>query len=214
MNDEQLQRMLRAADVEAGDPSLPDLDAGRLTKVLAQRHRRRIAARATIVVVALACGAWWAADAWQGQGRRAPAVADRDDSPRGPARVASDRQVDAELAPADVARLQAELAELRRQAEYHESIVRRMNLERQLDRQRAELRQLAGRMDADWEMQREIERTAVILLTSADWLAESDGPSAAAAEYRNVAEQFPNTRWAELAQIRINDLNDLERGEM
>ncbi|MEX0937096.1 MAG: hypothetical protein WDZ59_04490 [Pirellulales bacterium] len=213
MDDEQLQKILRNADAEVGDSAVPDLDAARLTQLLAQRRRRRYVARAAIVLIAVA-GAWWTADAWQGQDRREQVVADRDHTPSRPATAVGQQHAVANDPPVDVERLTAELAELRRQAEFHEAVVRRMKLERQLNHQRAELRRLAGRMDADWEMQREIERTAVILLTSADWLAESDGPAAAAAEYRNVAEQFPNTRWAELAQIRLKNVNNLDRGEM
>ena len=71
------------------------------------------------------------------------------------------------------------------------------------ERQRQTLALAATVPDPLDAINRQRNRTALLLVSRADQLLEDDQPTAAAAEYEQAARLFPDTQWAATARDRL-----------
>jgi hypothetical protein len=113
----------------------------------------------------------------------------------------------------DVERLEAELAEIRREADWRMSLAMRMwEGERQAKRQ-AEIQRRLMKLNTGTGVEQQVEYAACSMVYQADRMSREMRLIGPAAEiYRQVSEGFPNTPWAALAKQRLADLRDGKAG--
>ncbi len=185
-DDRKLRQLLREADRDAAPP--PDGHFGARVRQLDRRRRRRqkvsIAALGLLVVGGLTFGLL----GWRSV-PTVPTIA-RDDRPG-----------------VDVAQVQAELAELQaRIARQETELAALLAAEKRasLDRRLLAARR---RISVGNDFEREVERTAIILLVGADWKIERyEMIESARSDYQQVLKSFPQTEWAKMARQRLRAL--------
>lgn len=199
MND-LLQNLLQAADAASAAPSTPDdlsSKVHRRRKVRAAKSRRL-----KIGIVAATCTAaaftiiLTLQPSPEGQGR-----------PTSPlAQIAPTESVAAERA-IDTESLRREAAAIKAEADSLEKFLAARDRQTRLAELAAEHDCLLIAASAPDPEEAALERAAARAVCQADFLLETLNDRLAAVEaYRNVAEQFPNTRWAMIAQDSVQRL--------
>lgn len=178
MSDRSLENLMRQAD-HATPPPAP-LPADLAGRVIRQARRRRAAKLGGALALALATAAG--------------AVALRQ-APTPPARIVDTRWA----APAidDVDHTEARI-------ETHLVVVEHLLAREQQRRRLALAKAIIARPDPLARLDRQVEETALIIVTRADRkLRQGDLKDSAARDYRRVIELFPRTRWATVARERL-----------
>lgn len=201
MNDATLLTLLRDADRQAGAP--PTIDAGLADRVRHRRQRqrvRRLAGATTVATVVITAAVVWTA--WPG----GPEATRQELAGTPPQPVTIAPQAPG-VDEAQIARLRAEIASLRAQAEASTAAVemlRRINRSR--ERQET-LRPVLQRVDPAIRAACEMELAAVTIVRQADRMLTEHGLVAAAAEaYERAARLFPETRAAAEAGRKLIEL--------
>jgi hypothetical protein len=200
MTEQELRQLLREADQAADPPPAmpPDL-IDQVRQTARQRRRTRMAAQwATAAVVALAVGAILLTRAGQGP----------NDKPTGET-IAAGRETEEE----EIARLRAEIAQLRQEAERRMQTVRLLEAELRHQKSLAELRRIQSGPDPLRLLDEQIERAAFTIIFQADRMYNELGlPESAVEDYRRIIELFGQTRSAEHARKRLNEIQKKSGG--
>ena len=184
METDALQRLLRAADADAGPPPrMPDGLSSRVLQRVKARRARRVLLRSAAALILLAVGAsvaFW---------------------PRGV------KSAGVELPAAQAARWQAE-------ADWRAAVARRTETFLARQSRAAALRKVAAQPDPVQAARAQVERAASILLQQGDTLSRQFGlPQQAAASYQEILRLFPKTVCAGLARERLTELKGSLGGE-
>jgi hypothetical protein len=116
----------------------------------------------------------------------------------------------ANVTPADqVQRTKEQIAELNRQAEWHDRLARRIAAH---ERRHPDPNRLLAGLDPA-RLNRDLDEAAFALVYQADRLARQPELQPAAADfYRQVASDFPDSTWAPIARERLARLIDRKEG--
>jgi hypothetical protein len=183
VNEETIKDLLRRADVAAPAPSFGPVTAAHLRRRL---HHRRIVAlgmpAAAAAVVLVGAGLWHLKT-----GTRV--------TPRAPEPIA-------------VAELESQIRELRAQSDATLKLVRevleRDRRERHLAAMEDELARIGDPMQ---EIQRQVDKTAFVMVYQADRLYKELNQTESAVEaYKEVIQLFPDNRWADVARERLSQI--------
>ena len=181
MSEERIRILLERADEAAGKPAYGYVSGAAIRRRVRQRRILRATvplAAAAVVVFAVAVGTIWT----QGQG-----------PPPGPQRIAS---------------LEEQVRQLRAQTDATLRLVQEV-LER--DRQQRRLASLETELakipDPRQEIERQVDRTAFLLVYQADRLyQELNQTESAVRAYKEVIQLFPRNRWADVARERVSEI--------
>jgi len=181
VNEEQIQRLLARADEVAGEPRFGPVNVPETRRRV---HRRRL--WRTGAPVAVAALVLVAATAWM--------VCTRTASPQPePLRIVS---------------LEEQVRQLQAQTDATLKLVREV-----LDKDRQERRlvaleaELASIPDPVKEMDRQVDKTAFILVYQADKLyKELNQTESAVRAYKEVIQLFPTNQWADVARERLSQI--------
>ena len=212
MDADRIQEILQEADEAAGEPKLTTDLSDRTYRIYG--HRRRItvglSTAAGLILVAgiiyLGRGILFSS---QPTASRQEVVVNRD-KPR-------------QLAQAEIEQLRAEVARLRAEAELRTAILvevlKRQDRQERQDKLRVLERQVRMRSDPMAEVNRLVERAALVTLYQADRkYNELDLKESAIADYRQVIKYYPETRWAKQARQRLAEIetqeNPSEQGDV
>jgi hypothetical protein len=192
-----LQNLLQATDA-ASAPSAPD-------DLVAKVHRRQKSRTAKSRQLKIGATAACAALAFalilthqprpEGQGRPTAPLAQNPPTELATARAA------------DAASLLREAADIKSEADALEKLLAAHQRQTHLTELAAEYDRLLVATSAPDPEEAALERAAARAICQADFLLETlNDRLAAVAAYRNIAEQFPNTRWAMIAQDNLSRL--------
>ena len=106
--------------------------------------------------------------------------------------------------------LEAEIKQLKVQTDATLNLIREVLEEERKQRRLNELQaQLASYSDPIQEIQKQVDKTAFILVYQANRMyLELDQKEAAIQAYNRVIELFPQSRWAEVARQRISEIKE------
>ena len=194
MTEDKLKNMLRKADQSAGIPSPVEVDISAIRQRAKRRRIYRLAypsAAAAVVIIAVTL---WSL------------LIPEPETGRQPTQVASDEM--------KIRQLQASTDET-------VNLIREILEEEQRQQRLNELNaQLASIPDPLEEIQEELDRTAFILVYSADRMYKELNLTDSAVEtYRRVIKLFPDNQWAKVARERLEEIknkrnnNDSSKGE-
>ncbi|MEJ2647693.1 MAG: hypothetical protein P8016_04690 [Sedimentisphaerales bacterium] len=194
MTEDKLKNMLRKADQSAGIPSPVEVDISAIRQRAKRRRIYRLAypsAAAAVVIIAVTL---WSL------------LIPEPETGRQPTQVASDEM--------KIRQLQASTDET-------VNLIREILEEEQRQQRLNELNaQLASIPDPLEEIQEELDRTAFILVYSADRMyKELNLTDSAVKTYRRVIKLFPDNQWAKVARERLEEIknkrnnNDSSKGE-
>ena len=194
MTEDKLKNMLRKADQSAGIPSPVEVDISAIWQRAKRRRIYRLAypsAAAAVVIIAVTL---WSL------------LIPEPETGRQPTQVASDEM--------KIRQLQASTDET-------VNLIREILEEEQRQQRLNELNaQLASIPDPLEEIQEELDRTAFILVYSADRMYKELNLTDSAVEtYRRVIKLFPDNQWAKVARERLEEIknkrnnNDSSKGE-
>ncbi len=203
---ECIEELLRQADEEAGEPWLAPNLAARTYRTYARRRRVRagVSLAASFLLVA--------GMVYMVRGHvfhRSPSANRQEDiTNRGDIGL---RTNPVQMAQAQIEQLRAEVAQLRAEAEERKAILaevlKRQERQERLERLEALERQVRQQSDPLTETNRLVERAALVILYQADRkYNELDLKESAMADYRQVIQLYPKTRWAEGARQRLKDI--------
>jgi tetratricopeptide (TPR) repeat protein len=104
--------------------------------------------------------------------------------------------------------LEMQIKQLKTQTDATLNLIREVLEEERKQRRLDELRaQLAGYADPLEEIQKQVDKTAFILVYQANRMyRELDRKDSAIRAYNRVIELFPQSRWAEVARQRISEI--------
>ncbi len=181
MNEEQVKGLLMQADRAAGAPTFGPLTAARIRRHVHRRHLVRIAAP-TAVAAAIVIAATL-----------------------GTLSLPTPRALPQ---PERIASLEEQVKQLQTQTETTLKLVQDV-LER--DRQQRHLASLEAELaripDPVREIDRQVDKTAFILVYQADKLyKELNQTESAAQAYREVIQLFPTNQWAQVARERLSQI--------
>lgn len=190
---DRLDELLRAADAEIGPPAaLPRGLAARVLRLHRRRARTAELARNVAAVLVVTIGA-----------SVIIGTLDRLDGRPRPTSMA--------LPPQPATDWEAELAQLRDQANSRAAIARRVA---QIERQQERMAALQARLrepDPRQVVRREVDLTATVLVQQADHMYHDLGlPKPAAENYRQVVRLFPNTASAGVARQRLKEMETVK----
>jgi hypothetical protein len=183
VNDETIKDLLRAADEASEAPSFGPVTTAQIRQRL---RRRRVVSlglpAAAAAVVLLGSALWWLRPA-------------ADVTPAGPA-------------PTTVAELESQITQLRVQTETTLKLVRevveRDKRERRLAAMEGELARIGDPMR---EIQRQVDKTAFVMVYQADRLYKELNETESAVEaYKEIIQLFPDNRWADVARERLSQI--------
>ena len=194
MTEDKLKNMLRKADQSAGIPSPVEVDISAIRQRAKRRRIYRLAypsAAAAVVIIAVTL---WSL------------LIPEPETGRQPTQVASDEM--------KIRQLQASTDET-------VNLIREILEEEQRQQRLNELNaQLASIPDPLEEIQEELDRTAFILVYSADRMyKELNLTDSAVKTYRRVIKLFPDNQWAKVARERLEEIknkrnnNDSSKGD-
>jgi hypothetical protein len=204
MSNDPLQLLLQSVDRPQAEPS-PAFSPESLLAAARRKRVRRVAMRTTAPSIVLGLLA-------------APLMIPRSNQPELAANLPPDRPTVAlpELATINVAPVAhdyaLELAELERAAAMQSEILRRVLADAAADDAEAAEESLAASALSDADLLRaETARSAALSLQYAT-IAERElhDLPAARREYQRVAERFPGTEWAEVAQVSLQRLKPID----
>jgi hypothetical protein len=209
METDRIQELLQQADEKAGDPSLTANLADRTYQIYAQRRRITVAL-STAAGLILVAGI-----IYLGRGL----LFSHQPSESQPI-IAVNPEESKQYAQGEIEQLRVEVAQLRAEAEVRTAILAEvLKRQEQQDRIRTLERQVRGQSDPLAEVNRLIERAALVTVYQADRkYNELDLKESAIADYRQVIKLYPETRWAERARQRLTEIetkeNPSEQGDV
>jgi hypothetical protein len=218
MNDDELHRLLNHADARFRECTQSDaaaLVAAVHRRRLRQLRRRRLGVLA-ILLVATGLSTWsWNDGFWRSINRHVEAVASNaasDGIGERKTTAISESPRFQQLDDEEIARLKAEIAALDAEANQARRFV-------ELYRADEARRQRLAAVDfvpaepllpPDVVARLEIDRAAAITVISADVRAKEFNRADEAAEsYRSVMKHFPDSRWANIAEQRLNQIQHM-----
>lgn len=209
MDADRIQEILQKADERAGAP--------RLTRDLAERTYRVYARRRRIsFVLSTAAGLIIVAGiVYMSRG-----IVFRGYSTESRQKVVVERNEPRKLAQGEIKQLQAAVAQLRAEAEVRTAILAEvLRVQKQQAKIRALERQVRQHSDPLAEVNRLVERAALVTLYQADRkYNELNLKESAIADYRQVIKLYPETRWAKRARQRLAEIetkeNQSEKGDV
>jgi tetratricopeptide (TPR) repeat protein len=195
VNEEQIGQLLAKADETAGDPTFRPIATAGIRRRVHHRRLVRVAAPvslAAVVAISVALSAIFV----PAEGPQAP-----------PQRIAS---------------LEEQVRQLQARTDATLKLVQEVLEKDRQDRRLAALEtELASIPDPLQEIDRQVDRTAFILVYQADKLyKELNQRESAVAAYKEVIQLFPTNRWAAVARERLSQIeqprlnkSDREKGE-
>lgn len=209
-----LEDLLRQADAASGAPALPSDLAGRVLRRARRRRRAAVAGWAAAAAVVLAVGAaalLRSGIAGTGEPDRQIARPGRQAAPasgaagRPPAASGRAPLVHPPVLT-EAERLRAEIARLRAEGDSRMAVVQHMlALERRRENARRHRRRVVLPDPAD-EVQRHMDKAALVMVYQADRLSRWPDQQVPAREiYLRTIELFPQTRWADVARQRLQN---------
>jgi hypothetical protein len=179
MTEDKIKNLLQKADQTAGEPVHISTNLGKLVQRRAgHKQTLNLAVRiAAAAIVIIALGIWSFT-----------------------AKKARDRQ--------RIIALEAEIKQLRVQTDATLNLIREVLDEERKQRRLNELQaQLASYSDPLEEIQKQVDKTAFILVYQANRMyRELDQKDSAVQAYNRVIELFPQSRWAEVARQRLSEI--------
>lgn len=200
MNEENLKNLLHQLDRTASPPPVP-ADLARRIRLQAARQKRRLvmipAAAATLLV--LAATMFILTKNEQPAARPIPNI-------EKPLLMAENPSV----SPAEIARLQQEIDQLKTEADARMKIVQELIALEKKRKTLDELEQkLASMKDPLEEVRQQVEKAAFVLVYQADRkLNEYNLRDSALADYHQAIEFFPDTQAAQKARLKITELEN------
>jgi hypothetical protein len=179
MTEDKIKNLLYEADRTAGGPAPLSANlAAAVRRRASRRHTANLALRvAAAAVILFALGIWSFT-----------------------AKKNRDRQ--------RIVALEMQIKQLKTQTDATLNLIREVLEEERKQRRLDELRaQLAGYADPLEEIQKQVDKTAFILVYQANRMyRELDRKDSAIRAYNRVIELFPQSRWAEVARQRISEI--------
>jgi TolA-binding protein len=184
VNEGQIEKLLRSADRAAGEPRFRPVTAAQVRRRLQRRWVVRLAvpaAAAAVVAVMVAVGVLGTQ-----AGRPQP-------QPQPQQRIAS---------------LEAQVKQLQAQTDATLRLVREVLEKDRQERHLASLQaELARIPDPAQEIERQVDKTAFILVYQADRLyQELNQTESAVRAYKEVIQLFPTNQWADVARERLSQI--------
>ena len=178
MTEDKIKNLLYEADQTAGGPAPVSIDLSAVRRRANRRQTVNLAARiAAAAVVVIALGIWSFT-----------------------AKKTRDRQ--------RIIALEAEIKQLKVQTDATLHLIREVLEEERKQRRLNELQaQLASYSDPLQEIEKQVDKTAFILVYQANRMyRELDQKETAIQAYNRVIELFPQSRWAEVARQRLSEI--------
>lgn len=197
MVSDRIEELLQQTDERAGEP--------RLTANLAERTYRAYARRRRVTVgLSTAAGLILVA----GIVYMTRGIVFRGGSTESRQKVVAERNGSREMVQGEIEQLRAEVAQLRAEAEFRTAILAEvLRVQKQQAKIRALERQVRSQTDPLAEVNRLVERAALVTVYQADRkYNELDLKESAIADYRQVIKLYPETRWAENARQRLAEI--------
>jgi hypothetical protein len=181
VSEEQIKALLQGADEIAGTPAFGPVSTGEIRRRIHRRWILRSAAVMTAAAVTTITATLWT-------------VCTRLEKPQ--------------PQPAAVTSLEAQIKQLQARTDATLRFVREV-LEK--DRQQRHLASLETELssipDPKLEIERQVDKTAFILIYQADKLyKELNQTDSAVAAYKEVIQLFPTNRWADVARERLSQI--------
>jgi tetratricopeptide (TPR) repeat protein len=195
VNEEQIERLLVRADEAAGEPQLSPVNVTEIRRRVRRRLLLRTGVPMSVAAMVLVGVTLWVM--YMQTGRPQP----------GPQLIAS---------------LEEQVRQLQTQTEATLKLVRDVLEKDRQDRRLAALEaELASIPDPVKAMERQVDKTAFILVYQADKLyKELNQTDSAVAAYKEVIQLFPTNQWADVARERLSQIeqrqinkSDGEKGE-
>ncbi len=188
MNEEWIERPLQSADRAAGEPRFRPITAARIRRRMQRRWVVRLAvpAAAAAVIAITAVVEILGTQAGKPQPQPEP-------QPQPQQRIAS---------------LEAQVRQLQAQTDATLKLVREVLEKDRQDRHLASLQaELARIPDPAREIERQVDKTAFILVYQADRLyKELNQTESAVRAYKEVIQLFPRNQWADVARERLSQI--------
>lgn len=197
MPSDRIEELLQQTDDRAGAPRLAANLAERTYRAYA--HRRRITVGlSTAAGLILVAGIVY----------MTRGIVFRGDSTESRQKVVVERNGSREMVQREIEQLRAEVAQLRSEAEFRTVILAEvLRVQKQQAKIRALERQVRSQTDPLAEVNRLVERAALVTVYQADRkYNELDLKESAIADYRQVIKLYPETRWAERARRRLAEI--------
>lgn len=181
MNEDQIRRLLREADARAGDPTFNRVAVAGIRRRLHRNRLIRLAVPTTAAAVVAVAAAL-------------SAICLQTGSP--------------EPQPPRIASLEEQVRQLQAQTETTLKLVQEVLEKDRQDRRLAALEaELASIPDPVKEIDRQIDKTAFILVYQADKLyKELNQADSAVLAYQEVIQIFPTNQWADVARERLSQI--------
>jgi DNA repair exonuclease SbcCD ATPase subunit len=183
MTEDKLERLLQETDRTAGPPAEVHVSVAGLRRRARRRMFVRLASPVTAAaVLLLAFGLW----------NHAVKTPDGNDE------------------PAKIASLEAQVKQLAARTDAAVSLIQQVLEDERRQQRLDELEaQLASIPDPLEELQKQVDKTAYILVYQADRLyTELNQTDSAIENYNRVIELFPENRWASVARQRLEEIED------
>ena len=186
MSEERIRELLQDADRAAGSPLFGQIKATDLRQRLRRRRLVRLGMPATAAaVLLLGLGTW--------------TLHSRPEAPASPP-------------PDKIASLEEQVRQLRAQTDAALQLVHEvLAQERQQQRLAALEAELASISDPREEIERQVDKTAFVLVYEADQLYRELNETESAVEaYEQVIRLFPQNRWANVARQRLAEIRKVK----
>jgi hypothetical protein len=181
VSEERIRALLQRADEAAGEPAFGPIAAAQVRRRIRRRMLLRVAAPVSVAAVLFVTAALMSLRTQPVQPQRVVSLEERVEQLQA--------QTDATL------RLVQEIVERDRQ-------------ERRLAALHAELASIPDPMQ---EIERQVDKTAFILVYQADKLyRELNRTESAVTAYKEVIQLFPHNRWADVARERLSEIEQEE----
>jgi len=189
MNEERIERLLRSADDLAGPPVFDQIT---VVEVRRRVHRRRIVRTAMPLTAAAVVAV-------------TIAVLTLSTKEREPGMVSE---------PQKIASLEEQVRQLQERTDATLKLVQEvLDQDRRQRRLAAAEAELASIPDPMEQVERQVDKTAFLLIYRADQLyKELNRTESAVAAYKEIIQLFPTNRWAEVARERLAEI-DKHRSE-
>ena len=185
MNEEQIKRLLAGADAMAGGPSSGAITGAGIRRRVHRRRLVRFAMPTTAAAAVAITAALWALCTQMGRPPSQP-----------------------QTQPQRIASLEQQVKQLQVQTEATLKLVRETLEKDRQDRRLAALEaELARIPDPMKEMERQVDKTAFLLVYQADRLyKELNQTESAVQAYQEVIQLFPTNQWANVARERLSQI--------
>jgi len=191
MNQEKIETLLQRADDLAGRPAFGHVTA---VEIRLRVHRRRIIRTAVPLTAAAAVAVTVGI----------VAVCTRTQNP------------EPEPAPQRIASLEEQVKQLQERTDATLQLVQQvLEQDRRQRRVAAAEAELASVPDPVQQVERQVDKTAFLLIYQADRLyKELNQTESAVAAYKEIIQLFPTNRWAEVARERLTEIDEHKSGQI